>query len=110
MKRLFVAIDLDPSVLETLSELSRRIEEGLEDGVRIKWTRTPQMHVTLKFLGDTDEEAVEPLADVLDEIAARNAAFEVLIEGMGCFPRPDRPRVIWAGFDEESVADRKSVV
>ena len=104
MKRLFVAIDLNAAVLERLEQLRDDLAQNVGDGVRIKWTDTPQMHVTLKFLGDTPTEDIAPLGAALDEIADRHAAFEIHARGIGCFPRPDDPRVLWVGFDDDSVA------
>jgi 2'-5' RNA ligase len=58
------------------------------------------LHVTLKFLGDTDEAHVPGLLDALGTAAAGTAAFEVAVRGLGAFPSPLRARVVWAGLEE----------
>ena len=102
MKRLFVAVDLSAAVIERLAKLQNTLAGRLEDDVRIKWTDPDKIHLTLKFLGDTEESLLPALCDTLGAAAARTAPFEATSRGLGCFPRPSHPRVIWAGFDAES--------
>jgi 2'-5' RNA ligase len=101
MKRLFIAVDLAIPVVERLAVLQRQLDERLDGGVRIKWTRPQNIHMTLKFLGDTDEAMVPMLRDVLSNLVGPLFPFEVESRGIGCFPRPDNPRIIWAGFDDD---------
>lgn len=102
MKRLFIAVDLSISVVERLAVLQQQLDERLDESVRIKWTEPKNIHLTLKFLGDTEDAAVPDLRDVLEEIVAPLSRFVVKSRGIGCFPRPEKPRIIWAGFDEDS--------
>jgi 2'-5' RNA ligase len=62
----------------------------------IAWVAPDNLHITLKFLGSLDEAR---LADVVATIASvvTTPAFDVLLRGLGAFPAPARPRVIWAG-------------
>jgi 2'-5' RNA ligase len=55
------------------------------------------LHVTLKFLGSVEAARLERVADVLSGLAAEAAPFELALRGLGAFPSPARPRVIWAG-------------
>jgi RNA 2',3'-cyclic 3'-phosphodiesterase len=58
------------------------------------------MHVTLKFLGDTEESKVMAISDAMMKAIGGIAPFDIGLEGMGAFPRMDRPRVIWVGLDK----------
>lgn len=87
--RLFVAIDLPTTVKETLAALPGRFDEA-------RWVRAAHMHMTLRFIGETDKS---------DEIRAalatvRCSAPELAIAGIGRFPANPRkpPRVLWAGL------------
>jgi 2'-5' RNA ligase len=57
------------------------------------------LHVTLKFLGQIDEVRVDPIAQALAGVAARTAAFEIAVRGLGAFPTSARPRIVWVGLE-----------
>lgn len=59
-------------------------------------------HLTLVFLGEVAQERVDPIAAALAPVAAQTAPFSVTLEGVGAFPGPDRPRVVWTGATEGS--------
>ena len=84
-KRLFVSVDLDG-----LAENVAAVQERFEDASGLRFTDPEQTHVTLKFLGDTDEDRVPELAD---ELAA---AVAFRFHTVGCsdlpvFRRPYQP-------------------
>lgn len=60
------------------------------------------MHITLKFLGEIDEEKIKKIASLVKEIAGGYDSFEVSLKGVGCFPDAKRPRVLWVGVDQGS--------
>ena len=74
-----------------------RLREVARD---VAWVAADNLHVTLKFLGDTDEAHVPALLDALGTAAPGTAAFEVAVRGLGAFPSPLRARVVWAGLEE----------
>ena len=57
------------------------------------------LHVTLKFLGQIEPARVEPMAAAIGSVAARTAPFELGVRGLGAFPAPARPRVVWVGLE-----------
>src|SRR5512140_350654 len=95
--RLFVAIELPEATLraliETLAAL-RRVAPG--DAVR--WVRPEGIHLTLPFLGATEEERV-PMIHTALRIAVRDAApFDVAPAGVGSFGGRANLRVVWVGL------------
>ena len=98
-KRTFIAIRLSDEVLELLGELSAQVARAWPEQ-SVRWVKPEGMHLTLRFLGDTEEEQVSALAAGLDEVADASAPFALHLEGMGCFPNPRRPRVIWVGLQD----------
>ncbi len=106
MNRLFIALNLSIPVVETLVMFQHDFEERLEEeygsGVRLRMVEAANIHLTLKFLGDTPPEMVEPISDRLTEICEPLFAFEVECRALGAFPDLERPRVLWAGLDEKS--------
>jgi 2'-5' RNA ligase len=93
--RAFIAIDLPESVKSFLS----KAQEALKPyGFRVKWVRPQNIHLTLKFLGDTATADTDKIAEAM-KLAARNCPIVSLTAiGIGVFPNVRRPRVIWAGL------------
>ena len=64
---------------------------------RIRWTRTDDFHLTLKFLGDVPEGGLEGIAAALRRPCANHAPFDAVLSSFGAFPSPRRAKVLWAG-------------
>jgi 2'-5' RNA ligase len=97
MWRLFVAIELPPELVVRL----REIQDGLKRQVprrTLRWVDPAGIHLTLKFLGDVPSAQRETLQNALDQAAQKHREFELTAQGLGCFPNPRRPRVVWAGI------------
>ena len=95
--RVFVALDLPPSIKEYLSETMTRLRASLPGGVR--WVDPAGVHLTLKFLGDVDAGLVTGLLQAMDESAAKFARpdLQLQLAKLGTFPNQREPRVLWAG-------------
>lgn len=95
--RAFIAVDIPREVKEKFSEAQGKLRRS---GADVRWVQPHNAHVTLQFLGDTPVEKVEDLKAALGRVAASHHAFEVAIEGLGVFPNPRRPRVVWIGVSK----------
>lgn len=93
--RLFFALPLCGAVREGLSAYQRALAAA---GVRARWVREAQFHVTLKFLGDVDASAAPALIEAVQEGVRRLPRFEVELCGVGAFPNRRAPRVLWAAL------------
>jgi 2'-5' RNA ligase len=71
------------------------LTEGLRGIGDVRWVRAEQYHLTLKFLGDASPEQLEQLAAGLRELSKISSSFVIQLEGVGAFPRMERPRTIW---------------
>lgn len=87
-ERLFIALTLPAAVRDAVAQLAER-----HDG--ISWTRTEQLHVTLRFLGEVPADRLDPLVERLQTV--RVEPFVLPIEGVGTFPPNRPPRVLWVG-------------
>jgi 2'-5' RNA ligase len=99
--RTFYALSVPPELVDAVRRIQQRARIDLPRGLR--WTAPEQVHLTLAFLGDVPTESVVQLKSILYEIALSVEPFEVSVMGVGGFPRADRPRVVWAGLEGESV-------
>ncbi|MBA2662774.1 MAG: RNA 2',3'-cyclic phosphodiesterase [Bradymonadaceae bacterium] len=103
MKRLFLAVDLSIAVVEKLAILQEDIQRHLgargDEGVSVRWVDAPNIHLTLKFLGETEEDLLPMIAETIARLGKPLFPFEVECRGFGCFPAPNKPRILWAGID-----------
>ena len=60
-----------------------------------------KLHLTMKFLGDTEPARVPELVVALTAVAQRERRFAVEIGGVGAFPNFRRARVVWMGIERE---------
>jgi RNA 2',3'-cyclic 3'-phosphodiesterase len=94
--RSFIAIEIPLSLKSRMEEVQRNLRHTDAD---VKWVRPEAIHLTLKFLGSIRQEDVERISHALAPVVAQVESFEVRVQGMGCFPNPRNPRVVWLGVD-----------
>lgn len=94
MIRAFIAVEIDPPNKQKLSELISSLKKS---NTEVKWVTEKQMHFTLKFLGNIEENKVQRISDALKSIADNFNAFNINLSEIGAFPDMQRPRVIWVG-------------
>ncbi len=95
--RTFIAIELPQNIKTYLS----RIQEQLKaSGADIKWVEPKNIHLTLKFLGEIDQNKLDKVIKILEDIAKEKNSFHMRIVSVGAFPRINSPRVIWVGIDK----------
>jgi len=96
--RAFIAVPVSDeirSAVETVESELKRI------GADVKWVRSGNVHLTLKFLGNIRPDDVGSLKAALGQVLAGVAGFEARVAGLGTFPRGrGKPRVVWMGLDE----------
>ena len=96
MLRLFIALPLPPDVEKRLDGIIRDLKPHGRD---VKWVPAANIHLTVKFLGDTDDKLVPKISSELDRIATAYNPFETVIDRLGAFPNLRRPSVFWAGSE-----------
>lgn len=99
MYRLFIAVPLPKSLLKGLGEVQYRLQ-GKVPHRSVRWVTAEGIHLTLKFLGDTPRDRIPTIQEALTVVARNAPACELTVEGLGCYPSPRRPRVIWVGVQE----------
>ncbi len=95
--RLFLALTLSPEMRQSLGaavEQLRRTRAG------VRWVDPAAMHLTVRFLGETEPDLVPRLSSLLHPLCAAIPPFDLGLVGLGAFPSPERPRVVWAGAEE----------
>lgn len=91
--RAFIAVDFEAS-----QELRGLIGELRSSRARLRVVAPENLHITLKFLGETEEGMVEPIVDVLEASVDGVPPFTLTLRGTGAFPSMRAPRVLWVGI------------
>ena len=95
--RTFLAIELPDEVRSRIGKLQQSL---MKCGVSVKWVETQNLHLTMWFFGDIEEERIEDIRSATEEAALAVEPTEVKLEGLGAFPSAKRPRVIWVGVSD----------
>ncbi len=96
--RVFVAIDLDPGLKNSIRDFVQSLRRT---GAAVKWVDPAGMHLTLKFLGETDPGSVLSIEEEIRRVASVSPRFPLVFEGTGCFPSERKPRVFWIGVQDQ---------
>lgn len=94
--RTFVAIEIPAGLRDRLA----RFQKGLDrEAPGVRWVDPSQYHLTLAFLGDVLHADLTPICRAVAAAAAGFETFELLLRGLGVFPSPQKPRVLWVGAE-----------
>lgn len=100
--RAFIAIEMPTPVQQRLLAVQRRLAQQLrlqQIDRCVRWTAANNLHLTLRFLGEIDSAQQRTLEQSLAQIAQRQERMLLSVGGLGCFPTPRRPNVIWCGVE-----------
>jgi 2'-5' RNA ligase len=102
MKRLFAALKIHPSAsyINVFNEISSSLRHE-----RIKWVEPENMHLTLKFFGETDEAQIPAISLALQTAVSQSKPFTLKIVNTGIFGSRYDPKVIWFGIEKHPELD-----
>jgi len=92
--RAFIAADVEAT--PRLMDLKRSLGES---GAQLKFVDLENIHLTLKFLGDTDESLVEKIVEIMKASVEGVEPFTMELKGTGVFPNPNYMKVLWVGLE-----------
>ncbi|MEA1886856.1 MAG: RNA 2',3'-cyclic phosphodiesterase [Bacteroidota bacterium] len=95
MKRIFIAVDINKS--RPFTRLVESYKQLLKNE-KIRWVQADNIHLTLAFLGNKDEEQVNRVGDIMCEVVKNYEPFEISFNVTGVFRDIRKPRVIWLGI------------
>lgn len=95
MIRTFIAADV------TTTPALRRLHDRLQQlGDRFRPLSLDNLHITLKFLGETTESQAVAAETLMKQVVESRPSFHVRLTGLGAFPNERRPAVVWVGLDQ----------
>lgn len=92
--RLFIALDIDGPIRERITRFVDGVHNFSPDA---RWVKPESLHVTLKFIGEQPDDALEKVKQALTDITA--ATSEIKFYGYGFFPTLKSARVFWIGME-----------
>ena len=98
MARAFIALAIPAKVQQRLSEEADRLRLT---GAEVAWVRPDNYHLTLRFLGEIEDEEMLVLDPMLREIASQRSALRLVAKGLGTFDdrKTGKPRAVWCGAE-----------
>lgn len=94
--RGFIALDIEPN-----DDIRRFIEGLKKTGAPLKMVDKDKLHITMKFLGDTEEDKVKDISEVVRNVLEEKEPFTIDLKGAGAFPHLGYMKVVWVGTTEE---------
>jgi RNA 2',3'-cyclic 3'-phosphodiesterase len=98
MLRSFLALEIPAEVQGALADNIAPLQKALPKPL-VRWVPSNNVHLTIKFLGDVSSASLRQLAEALKKEVAACEPFTLSVGGIGAFPNPRRPRVLWVGLD-----------
>ncbi len=99
MLRLFISANLPPDLVSAIGDVQGQLKRRLRS-LPLSWTRPEGIHLTFKFLGDTDPARVDSIVAGLQSAVVSHPSFTVTVAGLGCFPNLRQPNVLWIGVQD----------
>ncbi len=93
--RTFIALPVPDRVTEFLKAIQQRLRPMMTD---IRWIPAANIHLTVKFLGNSDPSMVPAISGCLDAVARSIAPFTLSAKGCGTFPNRRQAKVLWVGL------------
>jgi 2'-5' RNA ligase len=93
--RLFVALSISAEVRDSLASLLIQLHRA---DSKLRWVHPSNLHVTLKFIGNSRDEQLPNIIDALGKVGTP-VGIPIEVRRIGFFPNDRRPAVIWAGID-----------
>lgn len=97
--RLFIAINLPADVRSQVIAATAALRA---EAPEIAWVGDARLHLTLKFLGEVNDDRLENLSAAIAAVAAQHREFVMTVGGIGAFPNFRRARVVWIGVEQEA--------
>jgi 2'-5' RNA ligase len=94
--RTFIAIEIPTEIRKAIARHSAGLQETI--GRAVRWVMPENIHLTLKFIGDTSPASVDLLTQAMRLEAKNHTPFDMRIADLGVFPSQRHPRVLWVGL------------
>ena len=95
--RIFIAIEFSKEIKEYIASKQSTVKQHAIKG---NFTDLDNLHLTLRFIGDVEENELEGLKKAIDETAEKAEVFQLKLSRLGFFPRGSK-KILWIGIEKE---------
>ncbi len=96
--RTFISVPVPNQLFKIRNYLKSTVKNKK---VKLSWIKKENIHLTIKFIGDMPEDDISNINSVIKNIVEITPVMDLTIRGTGCFPKPQRPRILWLGVQGE---------
>ncbi len=100
--RAFIAIELPAGIQDILYRTCLELGESITPRAAVRWVKPENIHLTLRFLGDTQPDLIPQIGRAIDQKVAHMPMFDLELNELGSFPNPRSPKIIWVGIGGET--------
>ncbi len=104
--RTFIAIKIPDDIQRKLSGIQDKLKQS---GAHVSWVKPDNIHLTLKFLGNMEEQRIPDITACIEKSAASVKPFQLQVGYAGAFPNVRFPRVIWVGVTDDETNSLKTL-
>ncbi len=104
--RAFIAIKIPEDIQDKLGAIQQKLQQS---AVHVSWVRSGNIHLTLKFLGNIQEDRIPKILSSLEESVKTSSPFQLQVGYAGAFPNIRYPRVIWIGVTDDENGSLKTL-
>ncbi|HBG60891.1 MAG TPA: RNA 2',3'-cyclic phosphodiesterase [Candidatus Omnitrophica bacterium] len=97
--RTFIAANINDTILNEIGKAQEHLENIDCD---VKWVKTTNVHLTLKFLGEIEQKRVPKIVEKLEFLTKHIRSIRTQLSQLGAFPKIEKPKVIWIGLEDNS--------
>lgn len=84
---------------EAILRCAQSLQDGLKArGLKLRWVKPANIHLTLKFLGDMPEAHIADVRAAMQQAVHEEGLISLALQGLGVFPSIQRPRILWTGL------------
>jgi 2'-5' RNA ligase len=100
--RAFVALDLDEASIHVVERAAAKLRKSAPSNASLRWTPSPQIHVTVKFLGNVTDATLDNIGDAVRALGDKLGALHVRVARIGGLPSLARATVLVAALEDRT--------
>lgn len=105
MIRTFLAVEVSDEVRTGIAQvqhdLKQRLTGHFTKDIRMTWGQPNSFHLTIRFLGDTDKQLLDPMREAMAIVRRSHPVIQIPLDRLQAFPNLQKPRVLWVGPSEQ---------
>ena len=95
--RAFIAIDLPIDIKNKIKQIQNHLKKSK---ISVKWVKPENIHLTLKFLGNIEENQIDQIKNIIRDTTSLLKCFRVSLNDFRFFPNSKKPKILFIDIIE----------